>query len=80
MLSCCMASNHCSFNDGILQVLDYYSIPIQGVGGLSFLKHMTGAPILSFNTSCGNPMFSIKFKNSVHVLDTGEKKYSSTNY
>jgi len=67
-----MASNHCSFNDGIVQALDYYSSTIHSVGGLSFLKQNTGAPILSFNTSCGNPMSSMKFKNSVNVLHTGE--------
>jgi hypothetical protein len=67
-----MASNHCTFNDGNVQVLDYYSSTIHGVGGLSFLEYNTGVPILSINTSCGNPMFSIKFENSVNALHTGE--------
>jgi hypothetical protein len=67
-----MASNHCSFIDGTEQVLDYYSSTTHSVGGLSFLKRITGAPNLSFNASCGKQMFSIKFRNSVNVLHAGE--------
>jgi hypothetical protein len=47
ILSRCKASNRCSINDEIIQLLDYRFSAVAERQGFMFRKHVTCAPILS---------------------------------